>query len=290
MNKFEYLSLEHAVKFTHWLSAHIFDDTFHHSWTNRKTGELKEFSSLFDAFKKYEWRFKNLDKIEIKKGKTFIENEIALNKIQYSLNKAIEDNNQHMTHELCCDIMQWGGVQYGNVKWLNINKNELLEILNRTKLAFMKDNLADQNINSNQLRFNAGMTKIYSLIVPNFIIYDSRVAAGLAWAALKYSASSGLKEIPEEIKFPVTNSKESKTAKHKKIRKPSENPEYFPTLRPGSFHAKWNMKANWILEKTTHSLNTEFLKSKKITNPMRALESAFFMIGYDLSRIKKIIL
>ena len=116
MNKFEYLSLEHAVKFTQWLSAHIFDDTFHHSWTNRKTGELKEFSSLFDAFKKYEWRFKNLDKIEIKKGKTFIENEIALNKIQYSLNKAIEDNNQNMTHELCCDIMQWGGVQYGNVK------------------------------------------------------------------------------------------------------------------------------------------------------------------------------
>ena len=283
MNKFEYLSLEHTAKFSQWLSEHILDDTFHHSWTNRRTGELKEFFCLFDAFEKYEWKFKELNKIKINEGKTFTENEAALNKIQFLLKESIKNKNQDMTYDICCDIMHWGGVQYGNVKWLTINKKNLIDILKNTSIAFMQDNLLEENINSKQLRFNAGMTKIYSLLVPNFIIYDSRVAASLAWAARNYSASSQLKEIPDELKFPVTNPKESTTTKYKKIRNPSEHPYHFPALRPGSFHAKWNMKTNWILEKTIHFLDMKIFKAKKIRNPMRALESALFMLGYDLS-------
>lgn len=35
-------------------------------------------------------------------------------------------------------------------------------------------------------RFNAGMSKVYSLIVADFIIYDSRVAAALAWFVARW--------------------------------------------------------------------------------------------------------
>jgi hypothetical protein len=41
-------------------------------------------------------------------------------------------------------------------------------------------------LRSKNLRLSSGMIKVYSLLCKDFIIYDSRVAAGLGWMVVKY--------------------------------------------------------------------------------------------------------
>lgn len=38
---------------------------------------------------------------------------------------------------------------------------------------------------------NSGFTKLYSLIFDKFIMYDSRVAAALAFLVMRYEAATG---------------------------------------------------------------------------------------------------
>ena len=59
------------------------------------------------------------------------------------------------------------------------------------------------------LRFNAGMTKVYSLMCDNFIIYDSRVAAALGWLVMKYCRDRKLTAL-EPTRFRISASSSGK--------------------------------------------------------------------------------
>lgn len=106
------------------------------------------------------------------------------------------------------------------------------------------------------LRFNSGMTKVYSLLCDNFVIYDSRVAAALGWAIVKYCQLHGLATVPELLCFPWAAAKEGLGADRKRLMQAVLD---HPNARESHFH-------------TVEAPN----------NPLRALEAAFFMIGYDL--------
>ena len=65
------------------------------------------------------------------------------------------------------------------------------------------------------------MTKIYSLLVDDFIIYDTRVAAALGWAIVKYCREQKLEELPEYLRFPWGAAKEAPKTLRPKQRNPS---------------------------------------------------------------------
>lgn len=287
MKKDCYIADENVKGFVAWLSSNLKSNAFEHSYWNRRKREDWSCSSLSDAWKKYEWNFPEIDRLEVKSGCSFADNEKALRTIKDSLICALKSGSDSATLDTAIAVMTWGNVRggerKGNVNWLTKNEKGLADLLLSTQDALdQADTKGAERLGSN-IRFNAGMTKIYSLICKNFVIYDSRVAATLGWGVVKYCEQNSLTEIPKELCFPHAP---FRGGTHK--RDASVNSLKFPILRPGQHHMQWNLKASWLLESVLKHKNlkdTEVFENSQ--SPLRALEAALFMIGYDLCQAKK---
>ena len=129
------------------------------------------------------------------------------------------------------------------------------------------------------------MTKVYSLLVPNFIIYDSRVAAALAWLVTKWCKHVSKRSVPDLLAFPCMPAKDGDNPRIRKSRNPSCGDWFFPRMNGNvRRHAQWNLRASWVLRECLNlSSGTEFHKCPP-PNDLRALEAALFMLGYDLNQ------
>ena len=283
MKKDCYIADKNVQGFVAWLSSNLESDAFKHSYWNREKREVWSCSSLSDAWKKYEWVFLKVDRLGVKRGRSYADNECALRTIKDSLICALKSGSDSATRDAAIDVMTWGGVRGGNVNWLTKNEKGLADLLLSTQDALDQADTKEAERLGSNIRFNAGMTKIYSLICKNFVIYDSRVAATLGWGVVKYCEQNSLEEIPKELCFPHAP---FRGGMHK--RDASVNSKKFPILRRGQHHMQWNLKASWLLESV---LKHENVKGTEVfehgQSPLRALEAALFMIGYDLCQAKK---
>jgi hypothetical protein len=186
-------------------------------------------------------------------------------------------------------VFIWGGVYTdngkggGNVGWLNANTAELPRYLPAVLTALTDGSGTAVKGLGDGLRSNAGTTKVHSLIMNDFIIYDSRVAASLAWLVLQWVAAGGLDDVPQHLRFACMRAKQ--TPKQKKIRSPDQ--KIFPyiavakAVREHRKHAIWNVRASWIL--------SEALSKRHAAGPcahfatVRDVEAALFMMGANLS-------
>lgn len=283
MKKDEYISDANVRGFVAWLSGNLESNAFKHSYWNYKKKELWSCSSLLDAWEKYEWNFPEIRRLRLERGSGFADNEYALQTIKDSLICALKTSSDSATRDAAIDVMTWGGVRRGNVNWLIKNQTGLATLLLEIQSALDQSDTEHAKLRGSNLRFNAGMTKIYSLICNDFVIYDSRVAATLGSGVVKYCEQNSLKEVPKELCFPHAP---FRGGKHK--RDASVNTLKFPILRSGQHHMQWNLKASWLLEsvlKHENAKNTKFFRYGE--NALRALEAALFMIGYDLCQAKK---
>lgn len=287
MTKSEYLKSKSVSDFVKWMSLHLDDQTFKHEYMKRRGAQLWKCSSLYDAFKKYSWRHPDIPRLSVAAGATFASNVAALAALKKDLVAAIGPvPSDAAALAASIEVMKWGGVGPGNVSWLSQNSDGLATLLQRTRDVLDGGNALDPLLTSSSLRFNAGMTKVYSLICKNFIIYDSRVAAALGLAVVRFCKDRRMNQVPTELAFPWAPAKEALKAKSPKRRNPGEGAFSFPSLRSGPAHAEWNLKAGWLL--------TAILKQSKgrsqfhgvggPSDALRALEAALFMIGYDLPK------
>lgn len=68
-----------------------------------------------------------------------------------------------------------------------------------------------------------------------------------------------------------------------KTRDPSRGPYGFTQVNSPVVHVLWNIRASWILNEVLRkSRKSETLCFHRKANPLRALEAALFMWGYDL--------
>ena len=88
----------------------------------------------------------------------------------------------------------------GNAGWLDARvQAEDLAVNLRAALATLTDDSVHFDRGPADLRSNAGLTKVYSLVLDDFIIYDSRVAAALAWLVMIWGREVG--GVPDHLKF-----------------------------------------------------------------------------------------
>jgi len=286
MKKQDYLSEPNVISFINWLVSHVArpqDIQISNRFTIAKTKQNFHFKALEDALLQYQWGFQGIEGI-FNKGHTYSENEMALLCLENELKNTIEKQDPDVVKRACIRIFTWGGVTNGNKKWAEDNPEEVLkEIL--TVKGLLENHADTFNKSAFSFRFNAGMTKVYSLLLPNFIIYDSRVAGTLAWLVTCWSKLEKGDGIPEELKFACMNPKESANVAHKKIRNPDQL--IFPYLNNRALpHATWNVRASWLLESVVEKIRHFENAFSHQKNPMRALEAAMFMWGYDLSGSK----
>lgn len=165
----------------------------------------------------------------------------------------------------------WGGVYTwrGNKGWLLSNHAHLQPLVR----AFITDHARGEDESGvADLRFNSGMTKVYALLLQDFIIYDSRVAAALAWLALEWwtrHRNLPAVTLPAELRFgcPIGNGSKAQ------YRNPW--PPIFLWLRNSPYgHYTWNIRANWILNAAQKQAG-----AGSCFADLRQIEAALFQMG-----------
>lgn len=282
--KHPYAKLDHVPEFIDWLAGHLDSDTLiTHEYVDRRSGVRWSCNSLYGAFTSYCWNHPGNTRLAFNPGVSAASNEMALSALRADLIAA--GSSDALILQGALDVMAWGGVTSRNNEWLKANKTGLAKMISDVATALV-DNDPDAPILRNQsLRFNSGMTKIYSLLCPDFIIYDSRVAAALGLLVVKYCNVKCLTKVPPALNFPWAGAKESTTALAPKRRNPSIGSLQFKRLRSGSHHARWNMHASYVLSQVAkHPLCSEspFRVGKTTQQTLRSIEQALFSIGYDL--------
>lgn len=287
MKKNVYLQTPVVMQFIDWLSANLDNGTLAHSYTNRRTGNTWSCSSLHDSYVQYHWPHSELPRLSRPKGSTFAANAATLNALRQNLQQALyPPPNDAAACTAAMDVMTWGGVRAGNARWLNANEPGLANLLIDIRDALNANDTGHPRLRDSDLRFNAGMTKVYSLICDSLVIYDSRVAAALGWIVVKFCQAMELPQIPMELRFPWAPAKTAPGHPNPKQRNPSVAALVFPALKAGPLHAEWSLKASWLLEAALTSPNAQTSQFKQVgsqTEQLRALEAALFMIGYDLA-------
>lgn len=299
MKKSEYLSsIEGFLSYLLTVSP-----AFQHSYTDKSSKKQWNTNGLLDAAKEvainesstlsgYLWKFSCIAPddnggFERCKGKTLQASADALSKLKDYLDKQLEKDNDLGAFLACQSVLDWGGVwSNGNNLRLYKQANCLAETLNSLKIE-LKEHQSDSADDEKYARIieekfwmNAGSTKIFSILLPDFCIYDGRVGAALGMLARNYCRYKKLPETQEELAFPWGTDRGNETGK-KSRRNPSDDLYRFPRLTNDTFeHARWNIRANWLLQALAKKMK---VPSTDRVGAVRRLEAAFFMIGYDVN-------
>ena len=280
MNQEEYLQTPCVVEFINYLANTVSNAN---GLGRRRYFDLDrkcnvELGSFEDAYKKYCWN-----------GRNASETEKELGNLSALLRDAYDRENLHDFLKSCYDVLDWGGggnLRVSNIDWMVGKKDDVINAIRMAIGEFTKPNPNLARFDGKELRSNAGLTKIYSLLEPNkIVIYDSRVAAGLGMLISGFFRQEKLDGLPEELSICWMPAKEGKKQQYTKNRDPSyHNCKFQRCAVDHSRHAKSNILANWILAKVL-----EYLRRENPNNQwtLRKLESALFMMGYDLNDQQK---
>lgn len=96
-------------------------------------------------------------------------------------------------------MLQWGGVTNKNQERIASMGSGICDYFQKAQVSL---NLADTRLGHHPGIFiNSGFTKLYSLLVDDFIMYDGRVGAALGMLGRIYAEEVGLNKIPASIEF-----------------------------------------------------------------------------------------
>lgn len=300
--------------FLQFLSGYVHgNERFHHEYRDRQRGSNWDCDSVFGAYENYSYPLLTQFRVGSSADhNSFAANATVLEKLSEELRQAYgaflgkntvkQAESGKKLLKASQQVFVWGGVAgpkekkvtktTGNYLWLEETfplGQGLREAYEKAYsiLCSERPNLSEVGKDGTQkVRSNAGFTKIYSLLFDNFIIYDSRVAAALGLFVVKFCSEGKYTSVPDELNFGWMPPKEDKKTTSPKKRDASvANSSYdFDRANTEAKHAWSNIRANWIfsclLEKCPFGSLFASLPNKQAR--VRALESAFFMIGYDL--------
>ena len=208
-------------------------------------------------------------------GSSYFESKIVLDELSDILREALKVGNERLLKDASISVLSWGGVTPSNKIKVEDHENYLnyiVEVINRLNPATVS---LDDNFS--ELILNSGFTKIYSLLIEDFIIYDGRVGAAFGYLVRLFLEDLSEDTLPNVLHFYYGIEKGSTYANSR--RNPSNMQYKFKRLSNNSLtHIDNNIRANWVSKHIAQ--NSRFAK---LENPVRALESALFMIGYDVS-------
>lgn len=281
MNKLEYINQDIIEDFIAWMIPNVSGEAnFTHKYLRRKNKKIWSCSSVFDAYENYEWQFICvLPTTGKERGSTFSENAKILKILECEMGAAIKDNNHSKLQEYSLAVLKWGGVTNGNESRIKKMGEDLVSYL-KDSIVRLDPVTVDTNDDFSGVTMNSGFTKLYSLIIEDFVIYDGRVGAALGLFVKKYLTEKNIESIPEELKFAYGKARSSKSEVGLlNSRNPSDDKYKFPAFTNDHLkRIKYNIYANWLLKELAEKsiFNTE-------QNSLRALESALFMIGYSVN-------
>ena len=241
-----------------------------HHWHSPKWGSWS-CETLFGAYRSYDWPFTlTLPGASTPcSGRSYEDTVAVLDELSRQLRESVETNDATRFLEAAVGVVQWGQVRQ-NEQWLRAGGEEALPLLTTTARR-LDPGEADLLLLSDVRRMNSGFSKIYSLLLEGFPIYDSRVACALASLVRLFCEETGRTELPAQLAFGIPPSRAQES------RNPSSEHLTFPRIWSPRRYARSNIMAAWLLDAlSAHSPFAELGPERQ-----RALQSAMFMIGYE---------
>ena len=279
MDRSTYLSDQQVQAFVDW-AANLVTGKWGlvHGWCSQRLESrgCRQFEcrSLFEAYTRYCWpgTVTRADGSSVH-VKSFDETAAIFDELREELRYFIvrfpaADQERDRFLSTCIRIREWGG----------INRHDDLKRLGRDALPILRANarlLEPKHADTDRLKgfkyMKAGYSKIYSLIIDGFPIYDSRTACGLTSLIWLFSKDNGLEPVPGSLRLAVPEPRGTQ----------NRNPYAFPFARhgQGSLYADSNVKAAWILGALAE-IGGEF-GALPPQRRLLALQSSLFMIGYE---------
>ncbi|MEL6719708.1 MAG: hypothetical protein AAFP82_13425 [Bacteroidota bacterium] len=281
MNKKIYLSKKIVQDFILWTLPKInIQSQFEHSYYDLRSKSIWKCNSIFNAFENYKWKFTcSIPELGKVKGSSYNESQLVLEQIKNNLSRAVEEKDHKKALEYSASILEWGGVKRSNYDKLKAMDKEIINYYKTMRIQ-IHPNSANTDSDFSNVFMNSGFTKIYSLLIDDFIIYDSRVGATLCLLIREFLTEFNIQNIPTELNFAYGNARQTPNSSLPINRRNPSNLSYkFSVLRNNAkHHTINNMKANWLIKEL--AVKSKF---KNTASPMRSLEAALFMIGYSVN-------
>ena len=272
MKRAEYLNDPHVASFIDWAAPLVTGRRpLRHTWHSPKWGEWS-CKTLFDAFQTYDWQFSTtLPGHSIPCcGRTYADTVRVLDELSNQLQSSVERGDSTGFLDAAITVVRWGQVRQNIASLQTLGDRALARLTASARL--LNPDEADLHRLSDVRPMNSGFSKIYSLLIDGFPIYDSRVACGLGSLVRLFCEETRCDGIPTQLAFGIPPSRGSVS------RNPSSDHLVFPRLWSTSTrrYAESNVRAAWLLD----SLSARPPFSELGHERQRALQSAMFMIGY----------
>jgi hypothetical protein len=263
ISKKDFLADSTVNQFSNYLTR-LFDNEieFKHGYFHVKNKKQYQFISLKDALIQYDW------------NGSYDENKVKLDSFAENLKLSLTQNDPTLAYNISIKVLSWGGVLNGNKETIDglYYDETLISLFKQISIAFTKEPLQVDKLKG--IPMNSGFTKIYSLILDDFIIYDSRVGAALGLLVRNFLELNNIEKVPDYLNFAYGVKKGESGFSS---RNPSIGNLQFERLSNNNvLHSINNLKANWILSNAFKNQKNKNFKS------LREIESALFMIGYSV--------
>lgn len=286
MTEEEYLKSPIIRDFTQWISEKL-SSTYNHNysintngpannaWVAYNNGPDWNCNTIYNAFQKYHWGKRYCD---------FNSNSAILDTLKDLGISGLEKRSSDVISAFSLLVFKWGGVQGNNDYIINYPPdtgfaNLFDEISNG--ITHLNPSRFNDVFPNSRIKLNAGFTKIYSLLIDDFIIYDSRVARALCKMVSDFLAFRNLADnnyIDSLLAFKIPRGR-SDVGGNLII----NNRFSFQLFsNNNSYHQISNLRASWILKEALRISHSSLFNSIPPEQRLRALEASLFMIGYRI--------
>ena len=265
MKRDDYLDDRHVRDFLEWARPIVTGERqLNHA--GEKAGV--EFKTLADAWCFFEW-----DKKDYKTTTAFLRG------LRARISESREEGKSEDFLKAAIEVLEWGRVAGKNTERLEALSDEALPLL-ELNARLLNPETADLDRVKAVHPMNSGFSKIYSLMLDGFPIYDSRVACALGSLVRCFCEKTDRQSVPPSLAFRLPPNRVTKNdGATKNKRDPSRGNLKFSAIHHGGdgFHAQSNVMAAWILDELSeHGPFGEL----GVDERQFALQSAMFMIGH----------
>jgi hypothetical protein len=237
----------------------------------------REVATLLEALDAYCWCGESFAAINAKIESMRQEMEAALTQCQAAQGTAERRLAELELLFVSNKSLSWGRVYEGAFPFLIHQAETGVLSQNLRSAAALIDGTADDvgAFDDRPYRSDCAMTKVYAMMNQRTVVYDDRLGAALGLLCRKHLERERRRSVPELLAFMVGDRGD---VRHD----PSRRDLVFGDKRSGSEHARWNIRANWLVDRLARDETIAAALGSHHRDRIRRLEAALFMIGDDV--------
>ena len=266
MKRDEYLADEHVRGFTRWAGQLVTGELgLTHRWRSRGTDFAC--TSLYGALEQYRWPDNRhaLDyRVTARRLREFSLNFEDIGIIDSRIKQAKFVDNAEA-------IFEWGGIRQLEKlnEWRSLPPERLHALIEDIR-ARLDPAMGDTGNLADFRYMGSGFSKVYSMLIDGFPIYDSRVACALNCLVGIYCRREKVGGKPDSLKLRMPPRQLPKRIRYHRCDRPGMNND-------SGAYARDNLKAAWLLGEMVRDPG-EFEQAGFET--VDAVQHALFMVGY----------